>query len=185
MSTGLEDSGSDNVAVPIGGAVPVGTILMYAGAMDTTTIVKLGALGWLPCDGSQVKTHQYHDLFSVISYSHGGGGDTFHLPDLRGRFVRGVDAGAKRDPDVNARVEPAPGGNKGDKVGSIQRDALRKHSHSIPNLPQTLHWAVDEAHKYDVAQWNGGSRDSEEAGGNETRPLNIALNYIIRYKKGD
>lgn len=185
MNTNPEVNSLEHVAIPIGGAVPVGTILMYAGVMDAPAIIKLGGLGWLPCDGTKVKTQDYLDLFKVIGGSHGQSGDTFCLPDLRGRFVRGVDAGTKRDPDASSRFEPAQGGNKGDQVGSIQRDAFRRHSHTVPNLPEGLHWAVNELETYHVAKWNSSSRKTEEVGENETRPLNIGLNFIIRYKKGD
>lgn len=185
MSTKPEGEEVGNLAVPVGGPVPVGTVVTYAGVLHASSIAKLYELGWLPCNGEEQPTKDFADLFSVIGYSHGGSGDKFRVPDLRGRFVRGVDAGAKRDPDAGFRKEAAAGGNKGDQVGSVQGDEIRKHSHSVPNVPQGLHWATDMLEKYYVSQWNSQSRDSSEVGGSETRPVNVALNYIIRYRKGN
>ena len=45
-------------------------------------------------------------------------------PDLRGRFVRGVDSGAGQDPDAAKRTASALGGNTGDRVGSFQGGSI-------------------------------------------------------------
>ena len=49
--------------------------------------------GWLICDGSEVNRETYATLFETIgtAFGEGDGIDTFNLPDLRGRFVRGLD----------------------------------------------------------------------------------------------
>jgi microcystin-dependent protein len=64
----------------------------------------------------------YANLFAAIGTAHGSGDGvtTFTLPDYRGRFLRGVDEGAGRDPDAPSRTAPSPGGNSGDAVGSIE-----------------------------------------------------------------
>ena len=90
MSIHPEENSFEEVAVPIGGPVPVGTVVMYAGIMNSDTVIKLGKLGWLPCDGAKLKIQDYPDLFSAIGSSHGRIDESFFLPDLRGRFVRGV-----------------------------------------------------------------------------------------------
>ena len=70
-------------------SIPVGTILPFAG-----TVVPPG---YLLCDGSEILTAVYSELFSVISYSYRiesklVGNATFALPDLRGRFPLGLDS---------------------------------------------------------------------------------------------
>jgi microcystin-dependent protein len=54
--------------------------------------------GWLACDGSAVSRAAYAALFLRIGgyYGNGDGSTTFNLPDLRGRTLFGVDAGAGR-----------------------------------------------------------------------------------------
>jgi microcystin-dependent protein len=178
MSTNPESEISQALATNM----PVGSVSLFAGVLDTASITALHKLGWFPCDGTRLETKEYSELFAVIRHSHGGAGEHFHVPDLRGRFVRGVDAGTQRDPDASTRIAAVAGGNQGDRVGSLQRDELRSHSHAAPHLPSTSHWAVDEANKYDVAQWNSGSKNTESTGGKETRPVNLALNFIIRFR---
>ncbi|HLX06285.1 MAG TPA: phage tail protein [Thermoanaerobaculia bacterium] len=163
--------------------VPVGTVAMYAGALDAAAVGRLAEQGWLPCDGALLQIAHYEELHRAIGHSHGGEEAKFRLPDLRGRFVRGVDAGTQRDPDAASRTASAAGGNSGDKVGSLQDDAFKKHSHKVPHYPEGLHWAVDEANRYHVAKYNPKEETfTQDQGGSETRPLNLGLNFIIRYR---
>jgi microcystin-dependent protein len=88
--------------------------------------------GWLLCDGSPVSRTVYQNLFLSIGtvWGNGDGSTTFHLPDLRGRFLRGKDGGIGRDPDRTTRTAANPGGNTGDNVGSVQDNA---HGHDHAN----------------------------------------------------
>lgn len=102
--------------------------------------------GWLLCDGSAVSRSIYGTLFSAIgsTWGNGDGSTTFHLPDLRGRFIRGVDGAANRDPDKTSRTAANPGGNTGNNAGSVQ-DNAHGHNHTsatsttsdIPNVNHT------------------------------------------------
>ena len=86
--------------------------------------------GFLVCDGTIVNIADYPKLFASIGTSWGYGnndGLTFHLPDLRGRMLRGHDAGAGRDPDAGTRTSSNSGGNTGDNVGSVQGQATKKN----------------------------------------------------------
>jgi len=104
--------------------IPVGTILPFAGA----TVPE----GYMLCDGTELSRAQYPKLFQAIDSSWGSAtGFTFTLPDLRGRFLRGVDGAAGNDPDANTRGENAPGGNTGNNVGSVQGDARRGISGTV------------------------------------------------------
>jgi len=92
--------------------------------------------GWHVCDGSEqdVNDPNFQALNRVIGTIWGGDNvSKFRLPDLRGRFLRGVDQGAGRDPDSAARSYSAPGatnpGARGDTVGSLQEDAFQVHHH--------------------------------------------------------
>lgn len=162
--------------------VPAGTVTMYAGVLDTHTIPALARDGWLHCDGKSLLAEEYRELYDAIGTSHGGDGIKFCVPDLRGTFVRGVDEGRGQDPDAHRRLPAVPGGNAGDRVGSAQEHALAQHEHAVPHLPTTLHWAVDEAPRHQVAQWNGDSGTTGTTGATETRPRNVALHFIIRFR---
>lgn len=52
-----------------------------------TSVVSVDHLGWLLCDGRTVNTNDYGLLFYQIGYTFGGSGDSFRLPDGRGRVV--------------------------------------------------------------------------------------------------
>ena len=104
------------------GEIPIGTINPYAGLVEGTARGKLEQQGWLVCDGATVSRSMYEELFDTIGGSFGVGDNvnTFNLPDLRGRFVRGVDNGTNQDKEANERIESGDRGNIGDNVGSLQ-----------------------------------------------------------------
>ncbi|MCG3205429.1 MAG: hypothetical protein KCHDKBKB_02150 [Elusimicrobia bacterium] len=172
--------------------VPKGVIVAYGGTTPPT--------GWFLCNGQAVSRTTYGALFSVIgtAFGNGNGSTTFNLPDFRGRFLRGVDQSAGRDPDTAGRSAMNPGGATGDNIGSIQNDQFGSHNHSV----------TDPGHAHQI--WGditttllGGGRfptagqnslenmvESESAttsitvnsaGGSESRPKNAFVNYIIKY----
>ena len=106
----------------------VGTILPYGGATEPGN-------GWLFCDGRPLNREEYPELYKVISANFGAPDNNhFNLPDLRGRFVRGVDLDDEetnkwRDPDHDKRIACSENGNIGNKVGSVQEDQFGKHKH--------------------------------------------------------
>jgi microcystin-dependent protein len=141
-----------------------GTILPWPG--ETSTI----PTGWALCDGTSYSASQYPDLYNVIGVRYGGLlGTNFSVPDLRGYFIRGLDNGAGID---SGRI-----------LGSVQQDTLKSHIHTI-GVKDTLgraggnQKAVNDVDLVDL----GGSRRIQATtaeGGGETRPKNVAMNYII------
>lgn len=179
-------------------SVPPGTIVAYVGATAPA--------GWLMCEGAQVSRSTYANLFAVISSQFGSGNNstTFHLPDCRGRFVRGWDHGAGRDPQATLRTPSASGGNAGDAIGSIQGGSFQSHTHPLSDPGHTHnilgsgnagvggvgHIAMGSAigsYMYGMFGWLPYVQGSttgvtmQASGGSETRPLNINVNYIIKY----
>ena len=154
---------------------PPGVIVAYAGENAPE--------GWLLCDGTERSRTGYASLFAAIGTIHGDGdgSTTFNLPDYRGRFLRGVDGEAGRDPDKAAREAPqSDSGYSGNAVGSIQAHAFPQHSHELcfkRGTTGTGYWGVFPN--------NGGSGEeclAPEAGeATETRPTNAYVNYIIKY----
>lgn len=154
---------------------PTGTIIAYAG--DTAPA------GWQLCDGTILNRTTFSGLFAVVGTRFGTtAGDNFRVPDLRGQFLRGRDFGVGRDPDRASRVAMNAGGAAGDAVGSIQGDMFRAHRHSVPtdnnagsNVDQNAlvgSSGNDEGHSY--------SPGTGSEGGNETRPVNAYVNFIIK-----
>lgn len=150
--------------------VPSGVIQAFGG--------ETAPADYLICDGSPVSRTTYANLYAAIgdAFGEGDGVNTFNLPDLRGRFLRGVDAGAGRDP--GGRTEMNPGGNAGDNVGSIQDEAFKSHAH-------------DQRTKVGAYAGNtgifGASASNDQSGGPtgfvggaETRPKNANVNFIIK-----
>lgn len=192
--------------------VPAGTIISYAGEANSTTAPP----GWILCDGRPLNGalgSPHARLFTAIGTAWGNGSrnadgtadtDTmtnFNLPDLRGRFLRGVDQGALHDRGATARTTAIPmgGGNAADLVGTFEVDST-----ALPTIPFGTSTNGNHAHSYSRADrgptGNGGSyfyltggevgagtgaagdhQHSVGGGGDpETRPENLSVNYLIR-----
>lgn len=143
--------------------------------------------GWALCDGQELGRATNPALFAALgtSWGAGNGSTTFNLPDLRGRFLRGVDQGAQRDPDAVTRAAAQAGGNSGDAVGSVQADQLRSHSHLIQNVA-TMNYAEGgstnglRGDHIGFPPYPGNIYSISFTGGAESRPINAAVNWIIK-----
>lgn len=155
---------------------PPASVLMYAGSAAPT--------GYLLCDGTAVSRTTYAALFSIIGITHGSGdgSTTFNIPDYRGRFIRGVDGAAGRDPDNASRTAMNTGGNVGNNVGSIQGFALQQHTHFSPYLNSAGGPSVGWTGGNGVVSYNSiqTSAVSGATVSTETRPLNANVNFIIK-----
>lgn len=131
--------------------------------------------GWLMCDGSTVPRSAYPDLFAAIGTTYNQPSDTnvllFRLPDYRGEFRRGWDAG--RGVDV------------GRGFGSHQADEVKSHVHQqwvdgydYSGGSTGTAFAGNDAHNY--AGTSGWSHDTNTYGGSETRPRNTAVLTCIK-----
>jgi len=161
----------------VGSIIPPGTIQAFGGGTVPS--------GWLLCDGSTANRSTYSALFSAIGVAHGSGNGstTFHLPDYRGRFLRGADdmgtGAAGRDPNAGARTAANTGGTTGAGVGSVQDHQVTSHAHTVRtytsnNNPGTLPYGC-------VGTSGGGTTNNiGSTGGDETRPQNANVEYIIK-----
>ena len=154
--------------------MPAGTIIAFGGNLD-----KIPA-GWLLCTGSGVSRSTYQNLFNAIGTNWGVGNNatTFNLPDLRGMFLRGATMGTNRDPDVATRYG-LRGGNIGDNAGSYQGESLLSHDHGFTRYSFKTHRARGGGGE---TLWaNDSGARTTKTGGNETRPENAYVYYIIKY----
>lgn len=178
--------------------LPVGTVVPYAGPMplkanvDTDPVcTALARMGWLYCDGASLPSADFGELFSVIGTAYGGDGQgNFNLPDLRGRFIRGVDGQSGNDPDAGKRTAVAGKGNTGDAVGSLQADAFQGHEHDYVNMiegspvpsAEGAPMYIPNPQPVPTTSMETESGDGTPRVSTETRPVNLYLNYIIRFR---
>ena len=149
--------------------LPIGTVLPYTGETAPT--------GFLVCNGASVSRTTYAELFAVCSTNFGSAnGSSFNVPDMRGMFMRGWDNGAGTDPDAGSRTGGF-GGASGDNIGTEQADAFEAHVHEV--IPNTGVGAIDSVEE-NANGGTGTSFNTESTGGNETRPINLAFNFIIK-----
>lgn len=159
--------------------VPAGTISHFAGSTAPD--------GYLVCDGRSIITTSYPDLFSAIGYTYGGGGTSFNVPNLLGEFIRGWDAGR--------------GVDAGRNLGSFQNQDFASHAHNVDTLFGQIDdrgGAATDRNGNSFQPYNQWSDDNDAdtgapvffatrtygAGGSETRPRNIALLPIIKFRNG-
>lgn len=166
---------------------PIGSMHIWAGRDDAVPA------GHTLCDGRELDNNDWPDVFQAIGYAWGGNaGNLFRLPDMRGTFARGVDLGTGNDPDAATRTAINPGGNAGDAVGSVQLDQIQcfqstydKYFHLSESVVQATAGSSksvaknsDQYNETEIEFIDGGCGDPRF--GNETRPRNAYVNYIIR-----
>jgi microcystin-dependent protein len=175
-------------ALPAGApvALPVGTVLAFAGDVARQA-TPLFAQGYLVCDGRALAVSAFYELFLAIGYQYSPspGGGTFHLPDLQGYFLRGLDPTGKTDPDNQGRT--LPDGTAGPNVGSVQQSAFQLHEHDYtPAAPAGATAAgnsgtVGAGTTATSAVVQGSGQYPPLTSPQETRPINTYVYYIIKY----
>lgn len=136
---------------------PPGAVISFAASAPPS--------GWLECNGAFLSRTAYADLYATIGtiFGDGSGSTTFNLPDLRGEFIRGWDHG--RGVDTNR------------EFGSKQADEFKSHNHA--GLVNTDGYTAGMNNGY---RYHSPCRNAMGyAGGNETRPRNIAMLFCIKY----
>ncbi|MEC9714732.1 tail fiber protein [Escherichia coli] len=167
----------DYLGLGEGSALPVGVPVPWPSATPPT--------GWLKCNGAAFSSEKYPNLAKVYP--------TLKLPDLRGEFIRGWDDGRGID--------------SGRSILSEQGYATEDHAHGLPSkstvaTDSSINFYFDEAWATSgntgVIRWGNTSDAGLPApnygtfktykqsvanlgtAGLETRPRNIAFNYIVR-----
>ncbi|OYJ11796.1 phage tail protein [Shigella boydii] len=167
----------DYLGLGEGSALPVGVPVPWPSATPPT--------GWLKCNGAAFSSEKYPNLAKVYP--------TLKLPDLRGEFIRGWD--------------DSRGIDSGRSILSEQGYATEDHAHGLPSkstvaTDRSINFYFDEAWATSgntgVIRWGNTSDAGLPApnygtfktykqsvanlgtAGLETRPRNIAFNYIVR-----
>lgn len=175
-SLGVAKIGAVPYAVEAGNGVPPGTILAFAG--------QTAPPGWLPCDGTSYPRTQYPDLFQVVGTQWGAAdGTSFNVPDLRGKFLRGMAPSGGADPDCATRAPAGPDAQGGcDKPGTDQAQQLGAHTHDVygVNINGFSSGSGSQFYGFGVAPANHVTSNAAVQT-SESRPLNAAVNYIVKY----
>ena len=146
-------------------------------------------------------------MFAFIgtSYGAGNGSSTFNLPDLRGEFIRGFDNGRGVD---SGRSVASSQGSQNDShnhsvsittsttslTGTITKISetyasggggatgvfTKGSSASASNTPSRVDSSPAGSVSMDASHNHSVSGNTANQGGNESRPRNIAMMYIIK-----
>tara|TARA_Y100000004_G_scaffold173880_1_gene212133 strand:- start:278 stop:1381 length:1104 start_codon:yes stop_codon:yes gene_type:complete len=185
----LQSDGSGNLSfAALPQAVPTGSVHMMA----TTTAPS----GYLECDGTAVSRTTYADLFSTIgtTWGQGDGSSTFNVPDLRGEFVRGWDNGKGTDSGRSfASSQTDQNAEHNHTATTTITDPGHKHTTSVDNKKlfpagggTTISYGGAGSYPATVFTMDNNTTGITAAtttanqGGNEARPRNIAMMYVIK-----
>ena len=172
--------------------IPPGTIIAFAGNIDPNTYMcgeyyygpdPRNNSGWILCDGSLVMQSLFPHLFRVIGYLYGGSAGAFNIPDYRGYFLRGLAVNSEQDPGYENRIAAKNGTATG--CGSTQPCMVQIHEHGYTDYPGKKAIGGDKGPASEVSSndtFTTGlytDNDSNPLSGEETRPKNIYVNYII------
>lgn len=150
--------------------------------------------GWLLCSGTtnfSYSRRAYPDLFTALQYAHGGSGDTFNVPDMRGRAPIGAGASSAAGGTtwtLGSAPTTGAGGEQTHALSALE-SGLREHTHNPASGEGNYAHATGAAGSGIWAAGAGGS-DIGITGGvtsgavsgsahNIMQPVTV-LNYIIK-----
>lgn len=135
--------------------------------------------GYVLCDGSQVSIAEYPELYKAIGDKYNTASTKagyISVPDLRGRFVVGVDP---NDPDYSSI-----GNTGGEKRHQLTVNEMPSHTHSYDRIRiETRKWgdnADNRTHPfYDLGAQTGSTGGNQP---HENRPPYYVLAYVMKVK---
>lgn len=156
-----------NLGLGEGSALPVGVPVPWPSATPPT--------GWLKCNGAAFSAEEYPELAKAYP--------TNKLPDLRGEFIRGWDDGRGVDSGrgLLSLQSSQNLSHSHDDLGSMGGSAVGVHG--TTSVYAKKYYGSNEGYQTRPAGgWSGSASGltSLESGGNESRPRNVAFNYIVR-----
>lgn len=144
--------------------LPVGSIVWYAGedGYQDSGVVEIGS--FLVCNGATINKKdnpKYSNLYNAIkdryAYTNEYSDDISRLPNLSGRFIKGTDLRSH--------------------VGYKTEDKLKYHKHKTIRRNNTARQKGLNSNRWRNEAWNWTRYE-----GTESRPKNIALVPLIKYK---
>ncbi len=193
----LKTDGSGNLSFSIVQGVPSGAVFCIAVASVPS--------GYLECNGATVSRTTNAALYAVIGTQYGStNSSNFKVPDLRGEFVRGFDNG--RGVDSGRSVASSQSAqNQSHNHSASATSTAGAHSHALnyqrKHVEDTGTAAVTDIRR-EGGDGDGGSQNFtnntnsgfmnnatvsvstsvsiSNQGGNESRPRNVAMMYVIK-----
>ena len=149
--------------------IPTGTIIISQASEIP--------VGYLLCDGSEVKIEEYQDLYNVIGTTYGQSDSTsFCIPDLTARTVFGVSEGNDLGKYLEAGL-PEIYGTVGINGGNYQSPNGCFYTEGADTLRHTANTVVSNARLAIRA-----SRSSNIYGKSDTvQPEAMVTNFLIKY----
>ena len=194
----MKTDASGNLSFSIVEGVPTGSVFCIAANTVPT--------GYVKCNGqSYSRTGTYAALFAIIGTTYGGSGSNFNVPDLRGEFVRGFDDSRGID---NGRSINDPQGSQnashnhsvslttsttsltgsingisesfGSFGGSASGVFSKVGGNTLGGTPGNPDSNSCGGVNFNANHNHSVSGNTANQGGNESRPRNIAMLYIIK-----
>jgi microcystin-dependent protein len=147
--------------------------------------------GWLKMNGALLLRANYPALFAVLGTTWNTGGELateFRVPDMRGRFPRGLDDGAGVDLNRILGTYQADENRSHAHTGSTSTDGLHAHNQHPNALHNADHAGLyaggsfgNQGYTTDAQGNHAHSFTTNATGGSETRPKNAAFLAIIKY----
>lgn len=143
----------DRTKAPANSVGVIGTIV--ASMLSEAQYQRLAGPGWVVADGRKVPGSLYARYTNRDA-----------VPDLRGMFLRGQNSN-RNDGQQNPELK---------QLGEYQADEFKSHAHSVPHPSGR---DGNRSGQQDAWYGNGGT-STGAAGGTETRPRNVTVNFFIR-----
>ncbi|MBE3607064.1 phage tail protein [Campylobacter sp. RM13119] len=154
-----KDSSEYVLKSEISDGLKIGSYLLWSSEAVTPA-------GFLVCDGRSLNKSKYIELFNIIGYTYGGGGESFNIPKFNdGRFMRSLGGNAL-------------------PLGQLQQDGIKSHNHKLKNLVRSDFQSGSGRTGSLVRADQDFFQDDimESTGGAETRPLNSSVIVLIKAK---
>lgn len=151
----------------VDGLVPIGSITMYVGGS-----APVGGK-WLLCNGAELETASYPDLFAIIGTAYGGSGGRFNVPNMVNRFPLGPgiapigSVGGTRDAVVPNHTHTVNHTHATATTGTVSAD----HTHTYSGVTGT----ENQAHNHVLRGAAEASSGSGFGEGNVTDITNVGF----------